>query len=68
MTVSFDGEKLKRLLKKHNLTQAEFASSIEISKSMLSKIENGHKQPSIQLIAIIAEYFNVPIEHLIKEG
>ena len=65
--VSFDGQLLKRLIKETGLSQKEFAKKIGISYSMLLKIENGHKNPSLALAHVIARYFGLTIDDFIKE-
>lgn len=41
----------------HDYTSKQLASELGISPSFLSEIENGHKRPSIDLIAKYAEVF-----------
>lgn len=48
------GEKLKHYVKKKKLTQTELAGS-ELTKSMLSQIENGKATPSMKTLQYIAE-------------
>lgn len=52
------GEKIKRLRGAKLMTQAELAGS-EITRNMLSRIENGAAQPSIGTVRYIAERLNV---------
>lgn len=60
------GEKIKRLRSAKLMTQAELAGS-EITRNMLSRIENGAAQPSIGTIRYIAERLNVSPGFLLAE-
>ena len=44
----------------HDLKQAELADRLGISKSYLSEIESGKKQPKIELIERYASEFEIP--------
>lgn len=48
------GEKIKTLRKEKKLTQTELAGP-ELTKSMLSQIENGKATPSMKTLQYIAE-------------
>ncbi|MCT4573638.1 helix-turn-helix domain-containing protein, partial [Bacillus thuringiensis] len=48
------GEKIKTLRKEKKLTQTELVGS-ELTKSMLSQIENGKATPSMKTLQYIAE-------------
>ncbi len=52
------GEKIKRLRTAKLMTQSELAGS-EITRNMLSRIENGFAQPSLGTVQYIAERLNV---------
>ena len=52
------GEKIKRLRSAKLMTQAELAGS-EITRNMLSRIENGAAQPSMSTVKYIAERLGV---------
>lgn len=51
--------RVKEVLKRSKLTQAEFASRISISQQYLSQICNGKKIPSDRTISDICREFNV---------
>ena len=44
----------------HDLKQAELAERLRISKSYLSEIEGGKKQPKIELIERYSSEFGIP--------
>lgn len=52
-------ERIKNLRKELGLSQIEFSSKLEISRSALSKIESGENNPSDQTIKLICSEFNV---------
>ena len=49
----------------HDLTQKELAERLEISKSHLSEIESGKKQPSLALIERYAQVFDIPASSIL---
>jgi len=55
-----------RLLRSfHQISQAELAISLEISRSYLSELESGKKTPSLDLLQRYASVFNIPLSTLI---
>ena len=60
------GEKIKALRKKKKLTQTELAGS-ELTKSMLSQIENGKATPSMKTLQYIAEKLGCETSFLLEE-
>ena len=62
------GEKLKRLRKQRGLTLQELALALgHADHTYLSRIENGKKKPSTELIIIIAQMFNVTTDQLLLD-
>jgi transcriptional regulator with XRE-family HTH domain len=61
------GEKIKKLRTAKLMTQSELAGS-EITRNMLSRIENGAALPSLGTIIYIASRLNVSPGFLISEG
>jgi transcriptional regulator with XRE-family HTH domain len=53
------GERLKQLRKHENLTQADFASKIKLTHSIVSLIESGKRQLTEQSLHIICLTFGV---------
>ena len=61
------GQKIKRLRNKKMMTQSELAGD-EITRNMLSQIENGSAQPSLSTVAYLAGKLGVPAGYLLSEG
>lgn len=59
------GERIKKIRKKHNLSQAEYACILALKSADLSKIEGGEKRPDIKLLFKIENYFKVNEDWLI---
>ncbi|MBP3970565.1 helix-turn-helix transcriptional regulator [Bacillus sp. WL1] len=60
------GEKIKSLRKEKKLTQTKLAGS-ELTKSMLSQIENGKATPSMKTLQYIAEKLGCETSFLLEE-
>ncbi|MGN4611080.1 helix-turn-helix domain-containing protein [Bacillus cereus group sp. MYBK71-2] len=60
------GEKIKALRKEKKLTQTELAGA-ELTKSMLSQIENGKATPSMKTLQYIAEKLECEPSFLLEE-
>ena len=60
------GEKIRSLRVAKLMTQAELAGN-QITRNMLSSIENGNAQPSLSTILYIAKALNVPVGFLLAE-
>lgn len=48
----------------HNITQADLAVRLGVSRANLSAIEKGHYDPSLRLAFRLANFFQVKIEDL----
>lgn len=57
-------ERLKRLRQEANLSQAEFARLIGTSKSSINMYERGEREPGLESMETIADYFNVDLDYL----
>lgn len=55
----------KDLRIKSGLTQQEMADKLKISRSSIGMYENGEREPSFELLEIIADYFNVDMNYLL---
>ena len=55
------GVKIKQMRKKNKMSQDDLASQINLTKSHISKIENGKATPSPVTLSKIAEIFDVPM-------
>ena len=55
------GNAVKELRKKRGLTQGDFCKQIGITQSYLSQVENGNKEPSVDVIKKIAVALSTPV-------
>ena len=60
-------EKIKILRKKKKMSQQELANKVGIHITYLSRLENGHFQPSLDIIKKMVEVFEVNCEYLIND-
>jgi transcriptional regulator with XRE-family HTH domain len=59
------GPRLKRVRERRGLTLAELSEATGISKSTLSRLENGQRKPSLELLLPIAQEHRVPLDDLV---
>ena len=57
-------EALKMIRVFHDLTQAELAEKLDVSKSHVSGIEGGRKTPTLDLLQRYAAVFDVPLSSI----
>lgn len=61
---------MKNLIKveraRHNLTQAELAEKLGISRQTVQAIETNKFNPSVNLALKMARFFNVTVEYLFR--
>lgn len=55
------GKKIKELRLSKKLTLRELGDQLNVNYSHLSKVESGKRNPSLELIEIIAKFFDVPM-------
>jgi transcriptional regulator with XRE-family HTH domain len=58
------GEALRLIRVYHDLRQNQVAERLNISKSYLSEIENGHKSPTLELVQRYSEEFDLPVSSI----
>ncbi len=58
-------EALRLLRVFHDLSQTDLAQRLDLSNSYLSEIENGKKQPTLDLLQRYANYFEIPVSSLL---
>ena len=61
------GEKLHLLRQRHDLTTRQLADQLQISNAQISRIENGLRQATADLVLKTAVLFDVPLEQLMKD-
>src|SRR4051812_29654148 len=59
------GPRLRRLRERRGLTLTALATQTGISKSTLSRLENGERRPSLELLLPLAEAFQLPLDELV---
>ncbi len=59
------GEALRLIRVFHDFKQTEVAARLGISKSYLSEIESGSKEPTLQVIGRYAEVFELPASSIL---
>ena len=57
-------ERLKQLRAQRGYSQAELAEKLHVSKSTISMIEAGSRKPSVEVMELIADFFNVSLDYL----
>lgn len=57
--------RLKRIRTQRGLTLTELAGATGISKSTLSRLENGQRRPTLELLLPLAQVFRVPLDDLV---
>lgn len=58
------GENIKKLREERGLTQRDVSNALFISVQMLSGIETGIKQPSLNIALALARFFETDVETL----
>ena len=56
---------LREIRKSKRLNQLKVATDLNISRESISYYENGKREPSLDLLVKMSEYFNVSINYLI---
>jgi transcriptional regulator with XRE-family HTH domain len=59
------GEKLRILRQRQGLTSRQLGEILGVSHGHILRIEKGEKRPSVDLVAKIAQFFNVSTDQLI---
>jgi transcriptional regulator with XRE-family HTH domain len=59
------GPRLRRIRAQRGVTLAELAERTGISKSTLSRLENGQRRPSLELLLPLALAYRVPLDDLV---
>lgn len=58
-------ENLKKLRKKHKISQKQLADVIGVSQQSINKYENHNIEPDIDTLKALANYFNTSIDYLV---
>lgn len=62
----FLGKNLRHLRKQSSRTQSEIASLIQKGQTTIGNWENGISEPSLNELLIISNYFDIPVDMLLK--
>ena len=57
-------ERLTELRLARNISQAELAKKLGLSKSTISMYEQGRREPSFEIEELLADFFNVDLDYL----
>ena len=61
-------ENLYRLRKAHHYTQQEISDLLNISRQAYSNYENGTRLPDLETACVIADYFQISLDQLVRVG
>lgn len=61
-------ERLKSLRAASGLSQKAFADELEISKSSVNMYERGEREPGLETLEAIADFFNVDMDYLLGKS
>lgn len=61
-------ERLRSLRTSHGLSQSELASQLGISKSSVNMYERDEREPGLEMLETIADYFNVDMDFLLGKS
>ena len=59
------GPRLRRVREQRGVTLTDLAAATGISKSTLSRLENGQRKPSLELLLPLAQAHRVPLDDLV---
>lgn len=66
--MNFIANNIKHLRELKNLTQEYFASELNISRERVASYEQGRSSPPVEILIELSNYFNLPIDVLIKNN
>ena len=61
-------ERLKTLRASKDMSQMELAKQLKISKSSINMYERGEREPGIETLEAIADFFNVDLDYLLGKS
>jgi transcriptional regulator with XRE-family HTH domain len=64
-TLDLVGSRLRRVRTERGVTLTDLAERTGISKSTLSRLENGQRRPSLELLLPLARTYGVPLDDLV---
>jgi transcriptional regulator with XRE-family HTH domain len=64
-TLDLVGPRLRRVREQRGITLTDVSERTGISKSTLSRLENGQRRPSLELLLPLAQTYRVPLDELV---
>ena len=64
--MNFIANNIKHLRELKNHTQEFFANELDISRERVASYEQGRSSPPVEILIELSNYFNLPIDVLIK--
>ena len=64
-TLDLVGPRLKRVRRQRGVTLHDLSECTGISKSTLSRLENGQRRPSLELLLPLAQAYRIPLDDLV---
>lgn len=61
-------ERLRQLRNAHDLSQMEFSKHLGISKSSVNMYERGEREPNLEILGRIADFFRVDLDYLLGKS
>ena len=58
--------RLKEIRKSKGITQLKLAMDLNMNQNTISRYETGEREPSINELIKIADYFNISIDYLLE--
>jgi len=62
------GDRLKTLRESKSLSQGDIEKRTGLLRCYISRVENGHTDPSVETLEKLARAFEVPLYHLFYDG
>lgn len=62
------GERIAALRKKHSITQAQLATTLDVSQSAMNAYEQGQRRVPVSMLPLLARTLGVSVEELIGES
>ena len=58
--------RLKEVRKAKSITQLKLAMDLSMSQNTISRYENGEREPGLEELVRIADYFDVSVDYLLE--
>ena len=62
------GERLRQLRRERKITQQAFARDLQVAQNTVSNWENGGRQPNLDMLRRIADYFALRVDYLLGDA